>query len=863
MYYRLVIVGVVIVAVTFILNLIDIKTTFFEKLNYWAKQVLFGVIFGALAILATEFCGEIANKGITINIRDAVPLAAALNFGGLSGIIAGTIGAIERFCAGKFWGVGEYSVIACSFSTFVSGLLGCLIKEVILKRKNVTWHWGFQTGILVEVFHMLMLILTKVDDGDLIFRIVQAICLPMIIGCGVTCSLSVLVCQLTAKFAFNFRSDNRKTLSKSFQIFLLSACVICFFSSILYDNYSERKIQVSVANETLDSALYHAESFFGGDDEGEEKLTIDEIKNTIVDLNVGQGGSVCIYDYETGVSLYKNEDDHVNYDILGYNGLDTRSLNPDSYNSLQILTLYAPLEDEFKNPIYIDEDNNVEYGDVKYYSVYSRIVCSENQKDYMIVCFLPYSEVEFVIKAGTYTNAFIQIIVYSSIYIMIYVLVDRLVIRNIHKVNNSLKAITRGNLDVVLNVKDTKEFRHLSEDINLTVSTLKKYIADAESRMESELNMAKEIQHSALPNVFPPFPDRKEFDIFASMNTAKEVGGDFYDFFFVSDSLLALVIADVSDKGVPAALFMMRAKSVIKSLAQTGLSVNETLQRANNTLCENNDAGLFVTAWIGYLNIHTGELVYADAGHTLPLVKHNGKYEYVKTKHSLVLGGMEGVKYSSYTMKLEQDDELYLYTDGVTDANNKQGEHYGEVRLKDYLNNHMFNSMEELCLGVSNDINEFSEEAAQFDDITMIGFKYFGSRIKTITLDCNLQSVDKVSDFIYQSLSDKCPKNKIINQINICIDEIISNIVKFAYDGKNENKTFTCSLKEKENEVILKFIDNGNPFNPLLNKEVDVTKSVEEREIGGLGIFLVKKLMDDVYYEYKGEQNILTVVKKF
>ncbi len=862
MYYRLVIVGVVIVAITFILNLIDIKTTFFEKLNYWTKQVLFGVIYGAVAILATEFSSEISE--VSINIRDAVPLVCALTFGGPSGVLAGIIGGIERFCAGTFWNVGEYSKIACSFSCFLSGLIGCLLKEVILKKKNITWHWGFQAGVFVEVLHMLLLILTKFNDGIYIFKIIQTISLPMILGCALTCFLSVLIVQVTYRVVFQFHVDNRRTLYKSFQIYLLSACVICFFASIFYNQYSERQIQLNATEQTLDSSLYNCYDFFTNEYDG-EYLDINQIKKNVANLTVGQNGYICVYDYETGKSIY-NENEYY-YQYLGFNNFNAKNLNYDKENDFITIVLYGPLCDESGSCIYesCDSEGNCieKFGDVSYYAKFSRVTSLNDNKAYVMISFITTSEVDFVIKASTYTNAFIQILVYSSIFVMIYVLVDRLVIRNINKVNNSLKAITRGNLDVTLDVKDTKEFRHLSEDINLTVSTLKRYISDAEKRMENELNLAKEIQHSSLPNIFPPYPDKKEFDIYATMETAKEVGGDFYDFFFVSDKELALVIADVSDKGVPAALFMMRTKSVIKSLAQSGLSVNETLFRANNSLCENNDASLFVTAWIGIINIYTGEMVYASAGHTLPLLKHNLKYDFIKNKHSLVLGGMEAVQYKTYSLKLEKGDELYLYTDGVTDANNKEGKLYSEERLKDYLNNHEFKNMEELCLGVGEDIETFSEGASQFDDITMIGFRYLGSSIKLKTLPCLLESVDIATDFIYESLSDKCPKKKIINQINVSVDEIISNIVKFAFDGKNENKTFDISLKEKENEVIIKFIDQGNPFNPLLNKEVDVTKSVDEREIGGLGIFLVKKLMDNVYYEYKDDKNILTIIKKF
>ena len=238
-----------------------------------------------------------------------------------------------------------------------------------------------------------------------------------------------------------------------------------------------------------------------------------------------------------------------------------------------------------------------------------------------------------------------------------------------------------------MDVRSHVEFEDLSDDINFTVDTLKRYIADAAARIDAELAFAKAIQHSALPSVFPPYPNRKEFDIWATMHTAKEVGGDFYDFYFVDDDTLAFLVADVSGKGIPAAMFMMQSKTLLKSCAESGMSVEEVFTNANAKLCEGNEADMFVTAWMGYLNLKTGLLTFANAGHNPPLVKHaDGSFSYLKSRAGFVLAGMDSVRYRKNELQLEPGDVLYLYTDGVTEANNSGNELYSEERLLSLLN---------------------------------------------------------------------------------------------------------------------------------------------------------------------------------
>jgi serine phosphatase RsbU (regulator of sigma subunit) len=311
---------------------------------------------------------------------------------------------------------------------------------------------------------------------------------------------------------------------------------------------------------------------------------------------------------------------------------------------------------------------------------------------------------------------------------MIFLLVRRLIVKNLHQVNHALSAITDGNLETVVNVRSHEEFDALSNDINATVDTLKRYIKEAEERIDAELAFAKAIQHAALPSVFPPYPDRKEFEIFASMHTAKEVGGDFYDFYFVDDENLAFLMADVSGKGIPAAMFMMTAKTFIKSFAESGLSVEQVFTHANAKLCEGNDAGMFVTAWLGILNTKTGQVQFANAGHNPPLVRHaDGTYEYLKSRAGFVLAGMEGVRYRKNELTLAPGDAIYLYTDGVTEATNLNEELYGEERLQKVLDIYKDATPETICAEVKIDVDKFVGEAPQFDDITMLAIRYKGT----------------------------------------------------------------------------------------------------------------------------------------
>lgn len=267
-------------------------------------------------------------------------------------------------------------------------------------------------------------------------------------------------------------------------------------------------------------------------------------------------------------------------------------------------------------------------------------------------------------------------------------------------------------------------FRRMEEDMISYIRSFMQITAEKE-RIGAELNVATQIQADMLPRIFPAFPERKEFDIYATMNPAKEVGGDFYDFFLVDDDHLAVVIADVSGKGVPAALFMVIAKTLIKNHAQNKEEPGDVFTHTNEQLCEGNDAGLFVTAWMGILEISTGQFIYVNAGHNPPLLRHaGGGFEWLKSRPGFVLAGMEGVRYRENVMRLVPGDCLYLYTDGVTEATDGNQELFGEERLLAALNDQPGLPVHELLPKIKGCIDAFVGEAEQFDDITMLGLEY-------------------------------------------------------------------------------------------------------------------------------------------
>jgi serine phosphatase RsbU (regulator of sigma subunit) len=357
-------------------------------------------------------------------------------------------------------------------------------------------------------------------------------------------------------------------------------------------------------------------------------------------------------------------------------------------------------------------------------AAYCMYACSEG---YYIVAVMPENEIVLQRDTSVRLTATLEVLVFLTLFAVIFLLVKKLVVNNIDRVNSSLARITEGDLNEVVDVRSNVEFASLSDDINSTVDTLKRYIAEAAARIDKELEIAQAIQISVLPRTFPAFPERTDFDVCASMDAAKEVGGDFYDFFFVDGDHLALVMADVSGKGIPAAMFMMNAKTLLKNRTMAGGSPAEILADVNGQLCEGNDAELFVTVWLAVVELSTGRGMAANAGHEHPALRRaGGRYELAEYRHSPAVAAMEGIRFREHAFELRPGDSLFVYTDGVAEATDARNELYGTQRMLDALNEAPDASPEETLAAVKRSVDAFVGDAPQFDDITMLCFRYAG-----------------------------------------------------------------------------------------------------------------------------------------
>ena len=395
------------------------------------------------------------------------------------------------------------------------------------------------------------------------------------------------------------------------------------------------------------------------------------------------------------------------------------------------------------------------------------------------------------------------------------------------------------------------------------VDEIKQVTAEKE-RFGAELNMATKIQESQLPRLFPPFPSRPEFDIYASMHPAKEVGGDFYDFFLVDDNHICMVMADVSGKGVPAALFMMVSRVLIKSHMQAGESPADALSNVNDQLCESNEAGFFVTVWLAVVELSTGKGVAANAGHEHPVLRRaGGQFELVSYRHSPAVAAIENILFRQHDFEMHPGDSLFVYTDGVVEATNSEEELFGPERMLEALNKNPASEPEVLLTTVAEDIDAFVAGAVQFDDITMLCMRYNGVKEgKKLVLEATLENLNQVLAFVDEQLEMMgCPMKQQM-QIDLAVEELYVNIAHYAYAPNTGLAEIEMETFKDRGLVSITFIDSGVPYNPLAKKDPDITLSAAEREIGGLGIFMAKKSMDDIAYEYRNGQNRLTIRKK-
>ena len=456
----------------------------------------------------------------------------------------------------------------------------------------------------------------------------------------------------------------------------------------------------------------------------------------------------------------------------------------------------------------------------------------------------------------------------ATIFVSLFgTLYSRKVTEPICRLTNEVAKIDGGNLDYRIHITTGDEVEDLGTAFNHMTAQIQNYVVNIaavtaeEERIRTEIQLASQLQADMLPDAEGAFSDKTEFLLAASMTPAKGVGGDFYDFFLLDDDHLVLVMADVSGKGVPAALFMVVSRTLIRSCITGDIPLEQAAEEINDRLCSNNKNSMFVTAWLGVLTLSTGDIAFVNAGHCRPLIRRqDGICRFETTLSGLVLAGMEGLTYRKGNIRLHQGDTLLLYTDGVTEATSLRKELYGEERLKAVAQEPGELTPDELLKKVWLDVDCFQRDAEQFDDITMLAVTYQGVGFREKTSDPSMECIGEFAEFVENELREQGVSVKTIMKLRMTIDEIYSNIC--YYSGATEVTLGVRVVEDQEPEsrtVMLYFEDDGIPYNPLDRPDPDVEELLEQRTEGGLGIYLVKKRMDWVTYEYLSGRNRLTV----
>ena len=446
--------------------------------------------------------------------------------------------------------------------------------------------------------------------------------------------------------------------------------------------------------------------------------------------------------------------------------------------------------------------------------------------------------------------------------------------RPLEKFASAAREISGGDFHASLpEVGGDRELNDLKEALSSMESSLDTYIAELRSTteekaaIEGELNIARSIQMSMIPKKFPPFPDRTEIDVFAMMDPAKAVGGDLYDYTLVGDDLV-FCIGDVSGKGVPAALIMAIASVLFRTITKHSHNPAHIAAALNSAICRDNDQNMFITMIIGHCNLRTGEFECCNCGHNLPVTNAavNGEgiavpgtdYGFIRTMPTnLPLGVMPDFEFEQMTMKISRGVRLFLYTDGVTEAENASKKLFGDDRLLGCIGG---TTSEDLITGVRKAVDEFAAGAEQSDDITMLCFQYMGDGMH-LSIANYIEEMSKVGPFVAEVCDRYGISKDVAFQIDVAMDEAVANVVMYSYP---EGVKGPVRLSASRMDGAVKFVleNEGVEFDPTAHGEVDTTLSAEDRPIGGLGIFLIKKIMDEVTYAREDGTNVLTMIKK-
>ena len=438
----------------------------------------------------------------------------------------------------------------------------------------------------------------------------------------------------------------------------------------------------------------------------------------------------------------------------------------------------------------------------------------------------------------------------------------------IEEFSDVAKKIATGDFNVDLpQIKSQDELRELHDSFKHLQNSLVKYIEELKSttanreRIESELRIAHAIQMGMIPKSFPAFPERTDLRLSAKLIPAKEVGGDLYDF-FIRDEKLYFIIGDVSGKGIPASLVMAVTCRLFRSIASYLDQPAEIIASLNDSLADGNESSMFCTAFLGILDLKSGELDYCNAGHNAPLIiDHKGNVVSMNVEPNLALGLFEGFPYTGQQLQLDKGTMLYLFTDGVSEAENHDKKLFGDEQVVAMLKENASLEPGAIIDKTFAKVKLHAAGAEQSDDITVMCVKYCNDMEKSIILANDIAEIGKLNEFVEALGGEFSLSPEVVFNLNLVLEEAVVNIINYAYP-KEEHEKIYLSARLLENSIVLVLTDTGKEFDPTMVPDTDITLSAEERPIGGLGIFLIRQIMNEVKYERIDGKNILTLEKK-
>ena len=400
----------------------------------------------------------------------------------------------------------------------------------------------------------------------------------------------------------------------------------------------------------------------------------------------------------------------------------------------------------------------------------------------------------------------------------------------------------------------------LEQRVQERTAELRRTTAEKE-RIGSELRIASEIQKSILPRTFPPFPDRADFEIYATTIPALEMGGDFYDFFLIDDKRLGVVIADVSGKGVPAAIFMAVSRSLLKATALASVSPSACLEHVNRLLCPDNDSAMFVTVFYGILHTESGELEFSNGGHNVPYIIGHDRIVPVGQPAGTALGIVDDARYHTNRMSINAGETLVLYTDGVTEAMDTHGSLFSTPRFEQTLQRLVDQRPFDLLTRLVEDVHAFASGAVQADDITLLALQYRRPALIELTLVNRSSELQRLASELERFAQNHRIPEPDIHAFSLSLDELVTNTIAYGYDDQGPHE-IRVRLTLANGRLSAEVEDDGRPFNPLTAPQPDLTSAVEDRPVGGLGIHLVRSLMDHVDYRRESGKNHLMMRKQ-